>query len=891
MGDLRVAEPPKAPPWETFLVHSVMSITVAVLAPLGLQVLYEAYMQHPDRNVHQDAVYSSTFLPYGLYLGSALVFVFYTIRLWSKKLLRELIDQEVSAMLFGGCAWWRSKTQESKNQPVEATDVPLMHNRSDSCFSIGNGDTRRSEDWFTVRSWGKGLRLFLFVLGLSCVPLIAWADRTLWTTVVADKFHSCAHLCQINSMAGHNQTNSTAGHKQTKSTAGHKNTKSTASHNKTKSTAGHNKTDSTASHKKTKPTADHKKTESTASQKKTKPTADHKKTKSLDLHTRIDFGALCTNTSLDRVHNNSMSNWKEIEQNPVGIVFFLFSGLQRPGEMTEESCRQIMEEEETQFIEALVRRDQLFPAFEARFRASKHIGVFEIYGAAFAIMCFLGMVSSRIALRSKLRTLNNAKKSHIVTHFMKSVEDSNKYFRLFERLYRLQYGPNTKDSYFVLEALRVGGWGKDGRDYRRKETKRVDEDALFQAVGTDDDADGRLDDRTQDSCCDREAFQAASVGIIFAGVHVAIPPIFRAASTWEGAWHTFDDAELRPALVTNVLVEFIFLSMLVAKFMYCIWGFAEKFQQTVAFNCMWRFPGEDPMKNVLRDDQPLHIEVELASQKQDEGKFSCPSKCHQNSKTKDLEQGKMQPTAHHSSCDDKDVLAAIHDGFRADGGEKFFFHTDSYRARFGVLQSQHLWQELYKLQEWFRMRHYIQVDNFDERIAMELAMIVALGSLVPKVAVITYNWIVLSSGQFSLQAVNLVTLWDFLFVVAYIFRSLMITLAFNDMYDLHGQHLQTLMHHVKLEAKKHQEKGDTAVESKITHTNHAGEDEEVYTGPEAIILVQSYIDALSRFDQRSAFLGLPVDRKVITGFSSTAVVLLLPQILSVLDQVRASHEA
>jgi len=205
-----------------------------------------------------------------------------------------------------------------------------------------------------------------------------------------------------------------------------------------------------------------------------------------------------------------------------------------------------------------------------------------------------------------------------------------------------------------------------------------------------------------------------------------------------------------------------------------------------------------------------------------------------------------------------------------------------YRAEWGVLHGQKLWSELYKLEEWYHMRHYLQIDKFDERISMELAMVVALISLVPKILIISYNFYVLSSGQSKLQAVNFVALWDFAFILIFIFRALMITLAFNDHYDRHSESLSELSEYIKMEMTVEQTGGGAGAEPPLAQTAPANQKfPKLFEREDAVKFVETFQDALKRFDAPSSFFGMKVNRNLVTGFSSTALLFLAPQILGI----------
>jgi len=256
------------------------------------------------------------------------------------------------------------------------------------------------------------------------------------------------------------------------------------------------------------------------------------------------------------------------------------------------------------------------------------------------------------------------------------------------------------------------------------------------------------------------------------------------------------------------------------------------------------------------------------------------------SKKPDLGQPReLQRIPHHINCGMEEHTKKpmmFHDGTGSDGNVKLLFR-EGYRARFGTLHGQMLWDEMYKLHEWFHMRHYIQVDNFDERMSMELAMVVALGTLVPKLCLIMFNYIFAHTTHLFAKAVNIVTLWDFAFIVAFVLRSLMVTLAFNDVYETHKEQLENLKHHVELEEKAHEIRDkDKQRNDKDNgrHTNFSSKLEEVYEKGEAVALVQGYIERLDSFDSPSSFFGLRVNRKLMTGLSSTALFVLIPQLVS-----------
>merc|ERR1719277_2995695 len=117
----------------------------------------------------------------------------------------------------------------------------------------------------------------------------------------------------------------------------------------------------------------------------------------------------------------------------------------------------------------------------------------------------------------------------------------------------------------------------------------------------------------------------------------------------------------------------------------------------------------------------------------------------------------------------------------------------------------------------------------------------------------------------------------------------MITLAFNDMYDRHKNHLSGLIGYIKLEMTTDKDAGKPKYTLEALPTLHEPADgvatTVVYRGDQALQLVQTFMTASERFDAPACFFGMKVDRKVITGFSSTALLLMTPQLLTIVQDL------
>jgi len=652
-----------------------------------------------------------------------------------------------------------------------------------------------------VRNCVQHLPLVLYVIFFSCLPLIAWTNRAVWDALVAEEFSICRQECY--KVKGAEEPNLNEKEQNIML--------------------------------------------AWASKVKGAEEPSEKVQKIMgDWKTR----RLCNLSFPEKEYPDGPpqygSEWDEafLLRN-ITKFFGNYEDMHTSIKHPRDTCNRVLQVAPSTYIKQMVKTGNIFSAFDSRLRTARQIGILEVYGAPLAVAFYIAMFSSRLALRTKLRTLSSAKRELILSSFLPTEEDGMKYKKLFDRLHVMLTNKSVKDKsdIWVTQVLQKG----IGID-RKKITmdaggKQKDWKKTVFEVGEDLDEDGRTD--AKEGYCD--GLLAWIVAFVFSLGHVAIPGLCREYNiVGSGQEGFFGTEELKPAVILNMLVCFVFNYLWFSRFVTTFHGQEEKFQTAIAFDCMWRFPNENPIKTTMREETPLMDEVEEWKGKDSEG---------------DVE--------------------------KATGGEPFF--DEGYRANFSKDKRDHLLDEVNKLEEWYEMRHYLQIDKFDECISIELAMLVALWTLVPEICVISGNFFMLDRKVSSLQAVNFVTLWDFCFILYYVFRALMITLAFNDLYDRHKDNLRELRDYIQLEiAKAHNNPQANTLWASWGLTNQGDvnadpNNEAQNPGTKAINLVDTYINALDRFDAPSSFFGLTVDRKVITGFSSTVLIFFAPQIISIIQ--------
>jgi len=489
-----------------------------------------------------------------------------------------------------------------------------------------------------------------------------------------------------------------------------------------------------------------------------------------------------------------------------------------------------------------------------------------------SIFFWIMMSSSRLALRKKLGTLQDARTELMLTHFMDTKESCDKYRALFRQLYRLHGHFSSDGEYFVTSVLKkvadrnaqMNGFQVKPEDFN---------------VGDDDDEDGQIDSFEHKACCDedcRENIWSNALALFFTLGRAAIPGVCRWMTSSGGSVQPFfGDDTIKPSLIFGLMVAVCFNFLWFRQFVHAFVGHQKKFQLAVAFDCLWQFPGGNPIKTVMRDTNPLLTEIK---EYRDELDFEDP-----------------------------------------DTGKQFF-NSNGYRASFGNLHDEDLWNEIYKLGEWYHIRRFLQIDKFDERLGMELAMVVALFALVPELCMAIYNWYQLKGDAF-MQNVNLVLLWDFTFIIIGVFKALMSTLAFNDLYDQHRKNLSLLKQYIKVEMATcgtHEARNSPKASQVVPDGSGGGTGEantwtmagekdagadgsaggvgagatgaagvcgvakkRRYANKSAWEFVETFQTALEEFDAPSEFLGVTVNRRVITAFSSAALVVLAPQLMEI----------
>jgi len=332
----------------------------------------------------------------------------------------------------------------------------------------------------------------------------------------------------------------------------------------------------------------------------------------------------------------------------------------------------------------------------------------------------------------------------------------------------------------------------------------------------------------------------------------------------------FGEPELAPALMVCKAVTLFFDCCWYSLLVDCFFCQEDQLQLAIAFDSLWQFPNENPIETTMRGQEALIHEVKSYGEE-----------------VRRIRQSKLDEAENN------------------DPQSRELFNPEGYRATFGAFQGQQLIDEVHKLEEWYSMRRFLQIDSMDDRVSIELAMVVAFLSLVPYLCTHLYRCRV--GEEMSLQALNFVSLWDFSFLMYFVLKALMNTVAFNDLYEQHHNALQALMDQLRVDCARERASNKRPSlrmgRSTVAPDDDASSPSELGFGAlspphihvdvpwhgaqdhvETIKYVEMYVKALERFDAPLSLFGMTMNRKVVTGFISSVLMIMAPQLWVLVDR-------
>eukprot|EP00746_Dinoflagellata_sp_MGD_P143416 gnl/MRDRNA2_/MRDRNA2_76242_c0_seq1.p1 gnl/MRDRNA2_/MRDRNA2_76242_c0~~gnl/MRDRNA2_/MRDRNA2_76242_c0_seq1.p1 ORF type:complete len:866 (-),score=136.02 gnl/MRDRNA2_/MRDRNA2_76242_c0_seq1:32-2629(-) len=193
----------------------------------------------------------------------------------------------------------------------------------------------------------------------------------------------------------------------------------------------------------------------------------------------------------------------------------------------------------------------------------------------------------------------------------------------------------------------------------------------------------------------------------------------------------------------------------------CLIQYSENYARLMAFDALWRFPGDNPMLRIGRKDQ------------------------------------RLETWLRHSGANAIDTIPHIPlADFTKSHPELWpeLLHLEGKVS--GAVSSR------YCIQDWLTTREFMQLDFIDERVDMELHIVMGILTLLPKAGVVMANLAVVAKGaEQKMQSSNIVALWELAFLFFVVVHCVQVCMSMNNSWDLHGKNLIALTRHVELESE------------------------------------------------------------------------------------------
>mmetsp|Transcript_57575 Transcript_57575/g.113315 ORF Transcript_57575/g.113315 Transcript_57575/m.113315 type:complete len:227 (-) Transcript_57575:58-738(-) len=111
-----------------------------------------------------------------------------------------------------------------------------------------------------------------------------------------------------------------------------------------------------------------------------------------------------------------------------------------------------------------------------------------------------------------------------------------------------------------------------------------------------------------------------------------------------------------------------------------------------------------------------------------------------------------------------------------------------------------LFDNLWKLEKWFAMRRFIQLQQLPTRLKMEAAITAGLLTLLPKLGVACWQCFNLAAGSHHMSFVtSALLLWDLGGILGLVLFAVANSIQINRLFDDHFRRLGTLKRHVKMQ--------------------------------------------------------------------------------------------
>lgn len=435
---------------------------------------------------------------------------------------------------------------------------------------------------------------------------------------------------------------------------------------------------------------------------------------------------------------------------------------------SKQVCIRIISHTADTKITELLMDNHKFLAFESKLRTAADVTTWDIYGPTISGLILSLLAAVRFAIHNKkiaLKIYRNTFLKHNILRPMENASDKDpqkkskcieQYVKLFERMYALQgMDPGDIQESYIIQVL------KHVQDNACEET----------AFATPDNEDAwvtRCGCRAMSHHCVAFLYALGQVAIVYFCRDISekngdphsqhVIKHLRAASGWFNPLGGDSDIELVTSFstwsetVSDAMHSFSTLACFIASYLvYWVARYAHdryqaKYWQAVAFNGLWEFPNESPLESTVLSNECNQISL-------------------------------------------KDYLT--------EQGESV--SDDLYYCSFIEADMDQLKQKLPRLNEWFNVRRHVQIDSADERISLELAALVTLFLMLPKIAIIITNFVVMFSGHGrKVQLINFLAIWDLLFISYMVIQTLALTLAFNELFDRNAEHLKALKEHINI---------------------------------------------------------------------------------------------
>jgi hypothetical protein len=303
----------------------------------------------------------------------------------------------------------------------------------------------------------------------------------------------------------------------------------------------------------------------------------------------------------------------------------------------------------------------------------------------------------------------------------------------------------------------------------------------------------------------------------------------------------------------------------------------------VAFDAIFHFPGDE-----VATQDPTHDKLWDLAQKTERGQRPSRQGTGDGSSEKDqLLEERWQLTLIEKNMVD-------------------FSSNNRGKATSSVERRKNLLDVIHKLEMWGDLRKEMQLAQNENKVDMELHLMILGITFICRAAMVVGNFLVLQKGEGrKLQIVNFVVAYDLVIICGILLRCIQVCKDVNDRYAGHIRSLEILQTHVALEENvrarkvarndkkiasiKEENAGLTGeqLKAKIAEAELENTPDDGSSEGDKFKYVQSFRDKLVAMESPMRLFGIVVNRNLLAALSTTSLTFLLPSVLPLMQMLVA----